>query len=45
MPGWYGAPNVKYLAEIHVQEDACLGKYQQPVVKAPRRTETGVAPG
>ena len=28
VPGWYGAPNVKYLAEIHVQEDAYLGKYQ-----------------
>ena len=28
VPGWYGAPNVKYLAEIHAQEDAYLGKYQ-----------------
>ena len=28
VPGWYGAPNVKYLAEIHVQQDAYLGKYQ-----------------
>ena len=28
MPGWYGAPNVKWLAEIHVQEDPYLGKYQ-----------------
>ena len=28
VPGWYGAPNVKYLAEIHVQEDPYLGKYQ-----------------
>ena len=28
VPGWYGAPNVKFLAEIHVQEDAYLGKYQ-----------------
>ena len=28
MPGWYGAPNVKYLSEIHVQEDQYLGKYQ-----------------
>lgn len=28
VPGWYGAPNVKYLAEIHVQEDQYLGKYQ-----------------
>ncbi|HXV62052.1 MAG TPA: molybdopterin-dependent oxidoreductase [Vicinamibacteria bacterium] len=28
MPGWYGAPNVKWLANIHVQEDPYLGKYQ-----------------
>ncbi len=28
MPGWYGAPNVKWLSEIHVQEDPYLGKYQ-----------------
>ena len=28
IPGWYGAPNVKYLEEIHVQEDQYLGKYQ-----------------
>ena len=28
IPGWYGAPNVKFLAEIHVQEDQYLGKYQ-----------------
>ena len=28
VPGWYGAPNVKFLAEIHVQEDRYLGKYQ-----------------
>ena len=28
VPGWYGAPNVKFLAEIHAQEDAYLGKYQ-----------------
>jgi DMSO/TMAO reductase YedYZ molybdopterin-dependent catalytic subunit len=28
VPGWYGAPNVKWLAQIHVQEDAYLGKYQ-----------------
>ena len=28
VPGWYGAPNVKWLAEIHVQEDPYLGKYQ-----------------
>lgn len=28
MPGWYGAPNVKWLANIHVQEDPFLGKFQ-----------------
>ena len=28
VPGWYGAPNVKFLTEIHVQEDQYLGKYQ-----------------
>ena len=28
VPGWYGAPNVKFVSEIHVQEDPYLGKYQ-----------------
>ncbi|MGD2046895.1 MAG: molybdopterin-dependent oxidoreductase [Gemmatimonadota bacterium] len=28
VPGWYGAPNVKWLSEIHVQRDQYLGKYQ-----------------
>jgi len=28
MPGWYGAPNVKWLAKVHVQEDPYLGKFQ-----------------
>ena len=28
MPGWYGAPNVKWVSEIHVQEDQYLGKFQ-----------------
>ena len=28
MPGWYGAPNVKFLSEIHLQEEPYLGKYQ-----------------
>jgi DMSO/TMAO reductase YedYZ molybdopterin-dependent catalytic subunit len=28
VPGWYGAPNVKWLSEIHAQEDAYLGKFQ-----------------
>jgi DMSO/TMAO reductase YedYZ molybdopterin-dependent catalytic subunit len=28
VPGWYGAPNVKWLSQIHLQEDQYLGKYQ-----------------
>jgi DMSO/TMAO reductase YedYZ molybdopterin-dependent catalytic subunit len=28
VPGWYGVANVKWLAEIHIQEDGYLGKYQ-----------------
>ncbi len=28
VPGWYGAPNVKWLSEIHVQEDQYLGRWQ-----------------
>lgn len=28
MPGWYGVANVKWLAEIHLQEDRFLGNYQ-----------------
>ena len=28
MPGWYGVTNVKWLSQIHIQEDAYLGKYQ-----------------
>src|SRR5262245_583564 len=28
VPGWYGVSNVKWLAQIHIQEDAYLGKYQ-----------------
>jgi DMSO/TMAO reductase YedYZ molybdopterin-dependent catalytic subunit len=28
VPGWYGAPNVKWVSEIHVQEDPYLGKFQ-----------------
>src|SRR4029077_4525358 len=26
--GWYGVANVKWLSEIHLQEELCLGKYQ-----------------
>ena len=28
VPGWYGVANVKYLSEIHLQEDEYLGKFQ-----------------
>lgn len=28
VPGWYGAPNVKWLAQIHAQEEQYLGKFQ-----------------
>lgn len=28
MPGWYGVANVKWLAEIRLQEDRFLGKFQ-----------------
>jgi DMSO/TMAO reductase YedYZ molybdopterin-dependent catalytic subunit len=28
MPGWYGVANVKWLAELHLQEDRYLGNYQ-----------------
>jgi DMSO/TMAO reductase YedYZ molybdopterin-dependent catalytic subunit len=28
VPGWYGVANVKFLSQIHVQEDAYMGKYQ-----------------
>jgi DMSO/TMAO reductase YedYZ molybdopterin-dependent catalytic subunit len=28
VPGWYGVSNVKWLTDIHAQEDPYLGKYQ-----------------
>jgi DMSO/TMAO reductase YedYZ molybdopterin-dependent catalytic subunit len=28
MPGWYGVANVKWLSEIHLQEDRFVGNYQ-----------------
>jgi DMSO/TMAO reductase YedYZ molybdopterin-dependent catalytic subunit len=28
MPGWYGVANVKWLSEIHLQEDRYVGNYQ-----------------
>ena len=47
VPGWYGAPNVKFLSGIHVQEDPYLGKYQGAPLPHPeggddqRRDEVG----
>jgi len=28
VPGWYGVANVKWLAQIHVQDEAYLGRFQ-----------------
>src|SRR5690606_36812878 len=28
MPGWYGVSNVKWLAQIHAQDEQYLGKFQ-----------------
>lgn len=28
VPGWYGVANVKWLSQVHVQEDPYMGKYQ-----------------
>ena len=28
IPGWYGVSNVKWLSQIHAQEEAYLGKFQ-----------------
>lgn len=28
MPGWYGVANVKWLAEVHLQDERYLGNYQ-----------------
>lgn len=28
VPGWYGVANVKWLSQIHAQEDAFLGRFQ-----------------
>lgn len=28
MPGWYGVSNVKWLAEVHLQEERYVGNYQ-----------------
>ena len=41
MPGWYGAPNVKWLANIHLQHDPYLGKYQARWYRTLRAQEIG----
>lgn len=28
VPGWYGVANVKWLSQVHIQEEQYLGKYQ-----------------
>jgi hypothetical protein len=28
VPGWYGVANVKWLSQVHIQEDPYLGKFQ-----------------
>jgi DMSO/TMAO reductase YedYZ molybdopterin-dependent catalytic subunit len=28
VPGWYGVSNVKWLSQVHIQEEQFLGKYQ-----------------
>jgi DMSO/TMAO reductase YedYZ molybdopterin-dependent catalytic subunit len=35
VPGWYGMANVKFLEQIHAQEDAYLGKFQARLVPHP----------
>jgi DMSO/TMAO reductase YedYZ molybdopterin-dependent catalytic subunit len=40
MPGWYGVANVKWLAEIHLQESRFLGNYQARWYRT-MRTEGG----
>jgi len=41
VPGWYGAPNVKWLANIHLQHDPYLGKYQARWYRTLRGEEIG----
>ena len=35
VPGWYGVANVKWLAEVHLQEERYLGNYQARAGTAP----------
>ena len=41
VPGWYGVANVKWLSEIHAQEDQYLGKYQARWYRTIRNVEVG----
>ena len=39
VPGWYGVANVKWLSQIHVQEEQYLGKYQARWYRTVRRRD------
>jgi DMSO/TMAO reductase YedYZ molybdopterin-dependent catalytic subunit len=41
MPGWYGVANVKWLAEVHLQEGRYLGNYQARWYRSLRGEGTG----
>jgi DMSO/TMAO reductase YedYZ molybdopterin-dependent catalytic subunit len=41
VPGWYGVSHVKWLSNIHVQEDPYLGKYQARWYRTLKREDVG----
>lgn len=41
MPGWYGVANVKWLANIHVQENRYVGHFQARWYRTVQQTEIG----
>jgi DMSO/TMAO reductase YedYZ molybdopterin-dependent catalytic subunit len=41
VPGWYGVNNVKWLSQIHLQEDEYLGKYQARWYRTIRAVNVG----
>jgi DMSO/TMAO reductase YedYZ molybdopterin-dependent catalytic subunit len=41
MPGWYGVANVKWLSEIHLQEDRFVGNYQARWYRSVRGEDNG----
>jgi DMSO/TMAO reductase YedYZ molybdopterin-dependent catalytic subunit len=41
VPGWYGVANVKFLSQIHVQDDAYMGKYQSRWYRTVREVTIG----